>query len=207
VLTTDQKGSLAEAKIICAAIELGIDVLRPLNDGTRYDLVFDLHPNLVRIQCKTGVRCDEIIRIGCYSTRRTATGLRKRCYSAAEIDAFAVYCPDIDRCYFLPLEAFGARSHSAAVGTDQEQPAASDQLGQGLRIRGYTGATWGRSSAGRAPARHAGGHGFESRRLHSICSDGPCRSAAPRLTRSRSQRSSPSTPGAGRPSIAFSFGE
>jgi PD-(D/E)XK endonuclease len=40
----------------------------------------------------------------------TATGLRKRYYSPAEIDAFAAYCADADRCYFLPLQVFGARS-------------------------------------------------------------------------------------------------
>ena len=35
-----------------AAIELGIDVYRPLGEGRRYDLIFDFGDRLVRVQCK-----------------------------------------------------------------------------------------------------------------------------------------------------------
>jgi hypothetical protein len=42
VLSTDQKGSIAEIMIAATAIKLGIDVYKPINDGTRCDLVFDL---------------------------------------------------------------------------------------------------------------------------------------------------------------------
>jgi hypothetical protein len=42
VFSTDQKGAIAESAIACAAIKLGIDVYKPLSDGTRYDLIFDL---------------------------------------------------------------------------------------------------------------------------------------------------------------------
>jgi hypothetical protein len=30
-------------------------------------------------------------------------------YAPGEIDAFAAYCPEIDRCYFLPYELFSER--------------------------------------------------------------------------------------------------
>jgi hypothetical protein len=39
VLSTDQKGSIAEIMIAAAAIKLGIDVYKPVNDGTRCDLI------------------------------------------------------------------------------------------------------------------------------------------------------------------------
>ncbi len=52
-LTTDQKGAIAESAIVHAAIKLGIGVLKPLTDGHRYDLAFDLESGrLVRVQCK-----------------------------------------------------------------------------------------------------------------------------------------------------------
>jgi hypothetical protein len=51
VLTTDQKGAIAEAAIVHAALELGVTVSKPLVDG-RYDLIFDLYARLVRVQCK-----------------------------------------------------------------------------------------------------------------------------------------------------------
>jgi PD-(D/E)XK endonuclease len=34
----------------------------------------------------------------------------RKLYSPHEIDAFAAYCAELDRCYFLPLETFGQRS-------------------------------------------------------------------------------------------------
>jgi hypothetical protein len=42
VFTPSQKGSIAESKVVAAAIELGITVLKPINEGLRYDLVFDV---------------------------------------------------------------------------------------------------------------------------------------------------------------------
>jgi hypothetical protein len=44
VLTTDQKGSIAELAIASAAAKLEIGVFKPLTEGERYDLIFDLRP-------------------------------------------------------------------------------------------------------------------------------------------------------------------
>jgi hypothetical protein len=49
VLTTDQKGALAEQAIAFEALTHGVGVSRPLGDE-RYDLIFDLRPRLLRIQ-------------------------------------------------------------------------------------------------------------------------------------------------------------
>jgi hypothetical protein len=54
VLTPTQKGNIAEAKLAAAAIEMDIGVSRRLCEGQRYDLIFDLHPHLLRVQCKWG---------------------------------------------------------------------------------------------------------------------------------------------------------
>ena len=51
-LTTDQKGAIAELAIAHAAAVLGVGVFKPLTDGERYDLIFDLRPRLLRVQCK-----------------------------------------------------------------------------------------------------------------------------------------------------------
>jgi hypothetical protein len=55
VLTTNQKGAIAEAAIMKAAFELGYDVYRPAIEGGRYDLIIDLEPRLLRVQCKWAV--------------------------------------------------------------------------------------------------------------------------------------------------------
>jgi len=61
VLTTDQKGAIAESSIAAAAIKLGIGVLKPLSDGHRYDLVFDVGTRLLRVQCKWAVRRGDVV--------------------------------------------------------------------------------------------------------------------------------------------------
>jgi PD-(D/E)XK endonuclease len=109
MLTTDQKGAIAEAEIAIAAVKLGIGVFKPLVEGERYDFVFDLRPRLVRVQCKWASLCDDVIVVRCYSARRNRAGLLRRCYELDELDVFAAYCPDTDRCYYLPIERFHPR--------------------------------------------------------------------------------------------------
>ena len=103
-LSTDQKGAIAELAIARAATELGIDVYRPMGEGGRYDLIFDLIDRLVRVQCKWANRRGDVVVVRCYSTRRGRQGLLKRPYAEGEIDALAAFCPDLDRCYYLPYE-------------------------------------------------------------------------------------------------------
>src|SRR5438874_2254050 len=100
-MTPDQKGSIAEAAIVCAAVKLGIGVSRPLSPQ-RYDLVFDLG-SLVRVQCKWAVRMGDVVAFRSYSCRRGPAGMIKRAYTADEIDAFAAYCAELNRCYYLPV--------------------------------------------------------------------------------------------------------
>ena len=101
-VTTDQKGAIAEACIAAEAIKLGVGVFRPLGDE-RYDLIFDTRPNLLRIQCKWAKRRGNVLIVHCMSSRRTADGFRRRTYSADEVDAIAVYCMQIDRCFLIPI--------------------------------------------------------------------------------------------------------
>lgn len=110
MLTTDQRGSIAESEIAVAAIRLGAGVLKPMSDGERYDVVFDLRPVLARVQCKTAVLSGSVLKVPCYSTRRCAGGFVKRYYSACEVDAIAAYNFELDRCFFIPLAEIPGRS-------------------------------------------------------------------------------------------------
>ena len=121
-LTSDQKGAIAEAAIACNALELGIGVLRPLGDE-RYDLVFDLRNRLVRVQCKWGRRCGDVISVGCYRARRNADGLLRQFYSRTDVDLFAIYCPDVRECYAVPFDELppGAAVHLRLAPTRNNQ--------------------------------------------------------------------------------------
>jgi hypothetical protein len=107
-MTTDQKGAIAEAAIALEAMRLGIGVFRPLANE-RYDMIFDLRPRLVRVQCKWGAARGDVVVVHCHSSRRTANGFKRRSYSADELDAIAVYSGELDRCFFLPIERVDGR--------------------------------------------------------------------------------------------------
>ena len=111
MLSTDQKGAVAELAIAHAAAALGVGVFRPLTDGERYDLIFDLRPRLVRVQCKTAVLKASVLAVPFYSARRCRDGFVKKFYSASEIDAVAAYNVELDRCFFIPFEEIRFRAY------------------------------------------------------------------------------------------------
>jgi hypothetical protein len=100
--STNHKGAV-EAKIAAAAVELGISVLRPLSEHGRYDLLFDFGERFARVQCKWAAVRGDVILLRFESSRRGPTGFIRSPYEAHEVDAVAAYCPETDRCYFVPL--------------------------------------------------------------------------------------------------------
>lgn len=110
MLTTDQKGSVAELAIVWAAARRGVGVFRPLTDGERYDLIFDLRPGLIRVQCKWAVLRGDVVIVRSYSSRRTSDGLKRMFYDPGDVDAIAAYCAELDRCFFVPMSCL--RGHS-----------------------------------------------------------------------------------------------
>jgi len=100
-LSTDQKGAIAESAVTHTAVRLGIDVYRPVFEGGRYDLIFDLGDRLVRVQCKWA-RCAVM---SLPSGWPRAAGPRKVSGTArteGEIDAVAAYCADLQQCFYIP---------------------------------------------------------------------------------------------------------
>jgi PD-(D/E)XK endonuclease len=109
MLTTDQKGAIAETAIAWEATKLGIEVYRPIAEGGRFDMIFLLGDDLARVQCKWASRHGDVLVVRCYSCRRAREGHRKRRYTADEIDAVAAYSPDLDRCFYVPIEVVADR--------------------------------------------------------------------------------------------------
>ncbi|HWW90176.1 MAG TPA: group I intron-associated PD-(D/E)XK endonuclease [Solirubrobacteraceae bacterium] len=102
-LTPSQKGAVAEAAITAAAIQLGLVVLRPLCEGGRYDLMFDLDPAVLRVQCKLARVLPGVLYVGLQTNRCTPRGYVSTSYAATEIDAVAAYSPHLNRCFLLPI--------------------------------------------------------------------------------------------------------
>jgi hypothetical protein len=109
-LTPSQKGAAAEAAITADVIQLGFTVLRPLCEGRRYDLIVDLEPALLRVQCKLARRVGGALSISLQTCRYTpGAGYIRSSYSPAEIDAIAAYSPDLDKTYLLLIEDLPGR--------------------------------------------------------------------------------------------------
>jgi hypothetical protein len=108
-LTPSQKGAAAEAAITAAVIQLGLTVLRPLCEGRRYDLIIDLEPTLLRVQCKLARRTGGVLTIGLQTSRCTPRGYVRTSYSPGEIDAIGAYSRELGRCYLIPMSAISAR--------------------------------------------------------------------------------------------------
>jgi prevent-host-death family protein len=170
VLTTNQKGAIAEMKIATAAIELGVTVLRPMQEHGRYDLAFEIGTRMLRVQCKWASLSENgaTMCVNLQSQRRGPTGYVRRPYLADEIDAVAAYGAEFDRCYLLPHELVVERrevhlrvapsrnSQRACINlaSDFEFPGAIAQLGE--HLRGTQGV------AGSSPASSTNGLGTDS---------------------------------------------
>jgi PD-(D/E)XK endonuclease len=102
--TPSTKGSIAEAVIAGEAIKLGVVVLRPLLEGRRYDLMFDVDGLLLRVQCKWACRKGHVIVVNIRTSRLTPRGYVSTRYAPSEVDAIAAYCAEVDECYLLPIE-------------------------------------------------------------------------------------------------------
>jgi hypothetical protein len=99
-------------------------VLVPFGENTRYDLVIDDGTRFARIQCKTGRLRQGAIRFNTCSTygHHQRPGNARRGYHG-EIDYFAVFCPDNDGVYLVPI----AELHVKTEGALRVEPSRNSQ--------------------------------------------------------------------------------
>ena len=107
-MDTKLKGDIAEQAAIIRALKLGWGVLKTVGDRLPYDLVFDVHGTLVKIQVKASWFYEPA---GNYLTdnRRTKTnrGLMVReLYSSSDFDFALVRVEEFDLFYVFPVEVF-----------------------------------------------------------------------------------------------------
>jgi hypothetical protein len=96
---------MSEARVLVALIEAGYVVSKPFGDGYKYDFVIDDGAVLQRVQCKTGRLKRGCVVFNAYSVAGNSGG--KRQGYAGLADFFAVYCPDTEQTYLVPVTAVG----------------------------------------------------------------------------------------------------
>jgi prevent-host-death family protein len=112
VLTTNVKGAIAEAEIFAAAVRLGVPVYTPVAEHGRADLVLEIGGRFFRVQCKwANLSPDKsVVIVNAATSRRSRAGHIRSTYSEAEIDLFAVYCGELDRCFLIPIDLVAGKS-------------------------------------------------------------------------------------------------
>lgn len=101
----NHKGNVAELAIAKEAAGLGLSVFAPLTEHERYDLIIGAKGRLLRVQCKWASRQKDVVYVRLKSARHSPTrGYVVKTYDRTEIDAVAVYCGELDRCYLLPVD-------------------------------------------------------------------------------------------------------
>jgi hypothetical protein len=102
---TSLTGEVCRTQISTALALQGKIVLWPLGDFQRYDLVFDDGGRFYRVQCKMGRLANGAIQFHpCSVDSRSQKGTCIRKGYAGEVEFFGVYCPELKKCYLIPVE-------------------------------------------------------------------------------------------------------
>ena len=97
-----QLGNHSESIVLSAYLKAGFIVSVPFGSGASYDLLVDTNSHIFKIQVKTGWISNGILKYK--SQRRQLSGKIKRVYSDQEIDYLAVFCPENEQLYGIPIK-------------------------------------------------------------------------------------------------------
>jgi hypothetical protein len=96
-------GENSEAQTLARMLRHGEVVLLPFGDNQRYDMALDRTDGFVRLQVKTGRLRGGAVRFQTASSGST-TGQNSKVGYVGSIEAFAVYCPENDKVYLVPIQ-------------------------------------------------------------------------------------------------------
>ncbi len=163
-MTSNIKGAVAEQAIVLAATRLGIPVLRPVAEHGRTDLALEIGGELMRVQVKWGglSPARDVVTAHLFTSRCTTRGHGRRTYAEHEVDLFAIYCGELDRCFLLPAQLLANKTYIRLRLT----PARNGQQSCINLADDFTfdGAV---AQLARALGWQPRGRGFESPQLHS----------------------------------------
>lgn len=110
-----EKGTTTESIVLAELKKCGASVSIPFG-RPRYDVIVDDGVELFRIQIKTGnyIVDDGVVRFNCRSTHINSKGYTSKSYEN-DVDAFIVYCEEVDGVYWIDIEDAGKRSMSLRV--------------------------------------------------------------------------------------------
>lgn len=104
------KGDLAQLKVETAALEKGYVISRPAT-ACRYDLIVDDGQKLWRVQVKyANGKSSNTKNSVVASLNYTDRNRKEHCYTADQIDAMAIYVPQVDKVLWLSADKVCGKS-------------------------------------------------------------------------------------------------
>ncbi|WP_396611417.1 group I intron-associated PD-(D/E)XK endonuclease [Haloferax sp. S1W] len=98
-----RRGQCSEAAVLFEFTRNGITVLEPFGDNERYDFVVELGGRFFRVQVKTGRLTNGRVQFETRSSGTLTRRVKKEGYDG-QIDIFAVYSPDLEQAYVIPID-------------------------------------------------------------------------------------------------------
>ncbi len=135
-MNPNEKGFIAEQRVILRATEKGYMVSRPLRDDCRYDLIFDDNDSLKRIQVKyadgkpshsTGAVPLNLAK----NNKKSGSKYKEYTYSSDDVDVVLAYFPAFDKFCWFDIEDFTGKAH---IYVRFEPPANGQKKGINLAI-------------------------------------------------------------------------
>ena len=98
-----QRSQCSEAAILFEFTRRGVTVLEPFGDNERYDFVVEICGRFYRVQVKTGRLNNGRVQFETRSSGTLTRKVKKEGYDG-QIDIFAVYSPDLEQSYIVPID-------------------------------------------------------------------------------------------------------
>ena len=100
---TKTKGDIGVLKAQVDLMEKGYTICVPLTEHAPFDIVIYKDGQFKRVQVKYRSLKNGIIDIDIRSSWSDKHGSHSKLYKK-EIDLICAYCPDVDKCFYIPIE-------------------------------------------------------------------------------------------------------
>lgn len=112
---TKDKGDLAVGQVIADLLKEGIHVCLPLSEHLPFDLiaVSPSMQDLCRVQVRYAVARNGVVSLALRRTHADRHGVHNKRIRLHEIDAFAIFCPDVRVVYYVRCDEITAGMRSS----------------------------------------------------------------------------------------------
>jgi hypothetical protein len=104
---TKDKGDLGVAKVFADLVEQGLAILFPATEHAPFDLVAYDGDRFIRIQVKYRSARRGVVRVYFRSVWNDRHGTHVRPMDKASVDVVALYCPEVDQCFYVDPSGVG----------------------------------------------------------------------------------------------------